>query len=99
MMLLSKCAVCISKKSKFIKEQEAKGLLSKLTRMKVLIFSDLPIANNLFLKYKMNEIVNKRLLAWDKFMPEMNLKQPVFAYSACGPFTKNKERIKKVKKQ
>ena len=42
-MLLSKCAVCVSKKSKFIKEQEAKGLLSKLTRMKVLIFSDLPI--------------------------------------------------------
>ena len=41
----------------------------------------------------MNEIVNKLLLAGDKFMPEMHLKQPAFTYSACGPFTKNKERI------
>ena len=32
-------------------------------------------------------------------MPEMHLKQPGFTYSACGPFTKNKERIKNVKKQ
>ena len=32
-------------------------------------------------------------------MPEMHLKQPGFTYSACGPFTKNKERIKKLKKQ
>ena len=38
----------------------------------------------------MNEIVNKFLLAGDKFMPEMHLKQPGFTYSACGPFTKNK---------
>ena len=43
----------------------------------------------------MNEIVNKFLLVGDKFMPEMHLKQPGFTYSACGPFTKNKERIKK----
>ena len=43
----------------------------------------------------MNEIVNKFLLTGDKFMPEMHLKQPGFAYSACGPFTKNKEWIKK----
>ena len=46
----------------------------------------------------MNEVVNKFLLAGDKFMPEMHLKQPRFTYSACGPFTKNKERIKKFKK-
>ena len=39
----------------------------------------------------MNEIVNKFLLAGDKFMPEMYLKQPGFTYSACGPFTRNKE--------
>ena len=26
-------------------------------------------------------------------MPEIHLKQPGFTYSACGPFTKNKERI------
>ena len=30
-------------------------------------------------------------------MPEMHLKQPGFTYSACGPFTKNKERIQKSK--
>ena len=43
----------------------------------------------------MNEIVNKFLLVRDKFMPEMHLKQPGFTYSACGPFTKNKEKIEK----
>ena len=43
----------------------------------------------------MNEIVNKFLLAGDKFMPEMHLKQPRFTYSACGPFTKNQKRIEK----
>ena len=31
----------------------------------------------------------------DKFIPEMNLKQPGFTYSACGSFTKNKERTGK----
>ena len=30
-------------------------------------------------------------------MPEMHLKQPWFTYSACGPFTKNKEQIQKFK--
>ena len=43
----------------------------------------------------MNEIINKFLLVGDTFMPEMHLKQPGFTYSACGPFTKNKERIEK----
>ena len=45
----------------------------------------------------MNEIGNKFLLAGDKFIPEMHLKQPGFSYNACGPFTKNKERIQKFK--
>ena len=45
----------------------------------------------------MLEIVNKVLLAGDTFMPEMHLKQLGFTYSACGPFTKNKERIQKFK--
>ena len=45
----------------------------------------------------MNEIVNNFLLAGDKFMPEMDLKQPGFTYSVCGPFTENKERIQKLK--
>ena len=43
----------------------------------------------------MNEIINKFLLTADKFIPEMHLKQPGFTYIACGPFTKNKERIQK----
>ena len=47
-MLLSKCAVCDSKKSNFIKKQEARGLLSKLTGVKVPILSNLPIAKILF---------------------------------------------------
>ena len=44
----------------------------------------------------MNEIRNI-LLAGDKFVLEMHLKQPGFTYSACDPFTKNKERMKKKK--
>ena len=31
-------------------------------------------------------------------MPKMHLKQPGFNYSACGLFTKNKERIKNLKR-
>ena len=45
----------------------------------------------------MNNIINKFLLAGDKFMPEMHLRQSQFVYSACGPFTRHKERIKKFK--
>ena len=45
----------------------------------------------------MNEIVNKFLLAEDKFIPGIHLKELGFTYSACGPFTKNKERIEKFK--
>ena len=43
----------------------------------------------------MNAIINKFLLTGDKFMPEMHLRQPGFTYSACGPFTKHRERINK----
>ena len=49
------------------------------------------------LSYKMNNLINKFLLAGDKFMPEMHLRQPQFTYSACGPFTKHKQRIQKFK--
>ena len=45
----------------------------------------------------MKNIINKLLLAGDKFMPEMHLRQPQFTYSACRPFTKHKQRIKKFK--
>ena len=43
----------------------------------------------------MNKVINKFLLTGDKFMPEMHLRQPGFTYSACGSFTKHKERINK----
>ena len=45
----------------------------------------------------MNNVINKFLLAGDKFMPEMHLRQPQFTYSACGPFIRHKQRIKKFK--
>ena len=46
---------------------------------------------------EMNETGNKYLLAGVKFMPKMHLMQLGFTYSACQPFTKNKERIQKFK--
>ena len=46
----------------------------------------------------MNNIINKFLLAGDKFIPEMHLRHSQFVYSACGPFTRHKERIKEFKR-
>ena len=46
----------------------------------------------------MNNVINKFLLASDKFMPEMHLREPQFVYSACEPFTRHKERIKEFKR-
>ena len=54
----------------------------------------MPLDNKII---NMNNVINKFLLAGDKFMPEMHLRQPQFVYSACGPFTRHKERIKKFK--
>ena len=45
----------------------------------------------------MKTLINKFLLAGDKFMPEMHLRQPQFVSSTCGPFTRHNERIKKSK--
>ena len=45
----------------------------------------------------MNEIVNKFLLARDKFMPGTHLRQTSFTQSVCGLFTKNKERTQNIK--
>ena len=44
-----------------------------------------------FQRYKMNEIMNTFLLGGDKFMRGMHVRQSGFAYSACGPFIKNKD--------
>ena len=45
----------------------------------------------------MNNTINKLLLAGDKLMPEIHLRQPKFTYSACGPFNKHEQRIQKFK--
>ena len=95
---------CDSKKWKFIKQKEASGLLSslgikttlsKIPLVGLFCFNSIKQVNT---RYKMNEIVNKCLFAGYKFIPEMHLRKPGFAYSACWPFTKNKERIQKLKK-
>ena len=46
----------------------------------------------------MNNKINKFLLAGEKFMPEMHLRQPRFVYSARSPFSRHKERIKEFKR-
>ena len=51
----------------------------------------------MFERYKMNEIIKKSLLAGDKLMYEMHLRQPRFTYNACGPFSKTKKQIQKFK--
>ena len=81
-IILSKFAICGSKKCRFIKHQEAKGLLSKLGIKTPL--SKIPILGDIlfWMHIKMNEIVNKFLLAGDKFMLEMHWKEPGFTYSA-----------------
>ena len=53
--------------------------------------------SNSYENYKMDDIINKFLLAGYKLTPEMHSKQPQLTYSACGTFTKNKERIQKFK--
>ena len=52
-MILSKCAICGSKKSRFIKKQEAKGLLSKLGIKTP--FSKLPILGDILFQMCINE--------------------------------------------
>ena len=75
-MLLSKCTMCSSKKSRLIKEQEARrtlgslGLKTPLNNISLL--DDILFWMQFHWFYKMNDIVNKLLLGGDKFMPEMH---------------------------
>ena len=89
-MMLSRCSICNNKKSTFISQGsglfDSLGLNTPQNRMK-----------NALWNANMNNVINKFLLAGDKFMPEMHLRQPRFVYSACGPFTRHKERTKKIK--
>ena len=92
-MKQSKCGEFGFKKSRFVKRQKAKGILINLGVKALLI--KIPLLN-VYLKACKNEWSwNKVLLAGDKFMPELHLTQPEFTNNACGPFSKNKERIEK----
>ena len=95
LIMQSKCADCGIKKSRFVKEQEAKGLLSSLG-LKTRILNIIIVWWYFFFEcIKWTKLWISFFLAGDKFMPEMHLKQLRFTYSACGPFTRNKERIEK----
>ena len=104
-MLLSKCAVCNGKNSKFLKQQKASGLLSSLeikipwNKILLLVLFCFKSIQQVNTRFKRKEIVNKPLLPEDKFIPETHLGEPRFIYGTCAPFTKNKEQIKKWKKQ
>ena len=98
--------ICGSKKSKFIRKQEANGILSNVGLKTPLnkIIGWYLVLNAILLNsvplnaiINMNEMVNTFLLARDTFMPEIHLKQSGFIYSSGGPFTENKERIEKFK--
>ena len=69
--------MCASKKLRLIKKKEASELLSNLGLKQPL--SEIPLLGDiLFYRYKLNEIVNKILLAGDKLMAEIHLRQPGF---------------------
>ena len=95
-IMQSKCTEWGINKSRFVEEQ-AKGLLSNLGIKTPL--SKILLLNVVLRCIKMIEIVNKFLLAGNKYMPELHLKQPGFTYSACGPFTRNKEKLKNLCRQ
>ena len=76
-IIISKCSICNNKKSTFI--SQGSGLLDSLglntpqNRMKNALWNSLD--NKII---NMNNVINKFLLAGDKFMPEMHLRQPHF---------------------
>ena len=81
---------------KIKKQNDYLGLRTPLS--KVPLLGDILFWVQLRCLYEMNEIVNNTfLLAGDKFMSDMHLKQPGVTYSARGPFTKNRKRIQKFK--
>ena len=47
-MLLPKCSVCNSKRSKFLREQKAKGLVRNLTGIKIPFLNNLPVLKEIF---------------------------------------------------
>ena len=101
-MILSKCLTCGKKKSRFIKNQEAKGLLSNLSLRtslsKVQIWGNILFWSATLLSCKkMNEIVKTLLLAGDKFMPEMHLKLSGLFIVLVDHLQKSKKELKNSK--
>ena len=105
-MLLSECAVCDSKKSNFIKQEETSGLSSSLEIKTSL--SKVPLAGTIsfffdsikqvITMYKINKTVNKILLAGDKFMPEMHLRLDLYIV-LVDHLRKTKNEYNNLKKQ
>ena len=93
----SKCSICSNKKSAFTSQGsglvDSLGLNTPQNRTKNALWNAF---NNKIIN--INNIINKFLLAGDKFIPEMHLRQPQFVYSTCSPFTRHKERIKEFKR-
>ena len=90
----SKLAVCDSKKLRFIKEREACGLLRSLGSKTLL--NKIPLLDDiLFQRCKINEIVIKFLIAGDKFMREMHLRQPGFLTTRIYLLLENSLKTKK----
>ena len=102
-MLLSKCEVCDSKKSKFDRRKEASRFVNSWGTKKP--FNKILWVDSIFLKSikqvntgcDLNKIVNNFLLSGEEFMPEMHLRHQGFTYSACGPFKKSKGRTQELK--
>ena len=94
LIMQSKCAECGIKKSRFVKKTRSKRITKQLRNQNTDEWNSI-IKCFVLSCMKMNEIVNKFLQVGNKFMPEMHLKQPGFTCSACGPFTRNKERTDK----
>ena len=86
--------MCESKKLRFIKEREASGLLRSLGSKTLL--NKIPLLDDiLFQRCKINEIVIKFLIAGDKFMREMRLRQPGFLTSRIYLLLENSLKTKK----
>ena len=72
MIRFSKCLVCNSNKSNFLKEQEARWVLSNQGIKTALI--QIPLLYYFISSYKMNDIINTFLFTGDTFMPEIHLR-------------------------
>ena len=89
-IMLSRCSICNNKKYEFV--SQGSGIFNSLvynTNRDRIKDALLKVLDNKIINIK--NVINKFLLAGDKFMPEMHLRQPQFVYSACGPFTRHKE--------